>query len=256
MTPNRVTVAFEKYARQIPQYKHSALRSYMQRMPDEYMDEFMFVPLKRKWLSILFSLLLGGIGVDRFYVGDVGLGVFKLIFSVVTVLCSSVPILGLILNIIRAIWSIADIFLCYKKVKELNYDTLSSFIGTHLQPTVKRTTPPVKKEEPSQEASVQVVQNTLVQTEQVTVQQPQEKPVGQEVCSQAVQSSPVQSQQATVQHPQDKPVVESEVQIDVIYHCKNCGQSMRIKKKAARYRCPKCQNIFSFGDVINSEGNT
>lgn len=54
-------------------------------------------------VSIILSVLVGGLGVDRFYIGDVGLGVAKLITGG-----------GL------GVWWLVDLFLIQKKTKDNN----------------------------------------------------------------------------------------------------------------------------------------
>lgn len=59
--------------------------------------------LKSPILGLVLGLFLGGLGIDRFYKGDIGLGIIKLI----TLGC-----LG--------IWAIIDLFLVYKGIKKDN----------------------------------------------------------------------------------------------------------------------------------------
>ena len=54
-------------------------------------------------VSIILSVLVGGLGVDRFYIGDVGLGVAKLLTGG-----------GL------GVWWLVDLFLIQKKTKNNN----------------------------------------------------------------------------------------------------------------------------------------
>lgn len=67
-------------------------------------------------LTLIFSLLLGCFGVDRFYLGQTGLGILKLILSLMA---------------IGWIWVVIDLFLSHQKAKELNFEqvmtTLSDF---------------------------------------------------------------------------------------------------------------------------------
>jgi TM2 domain-containing membrane protein YozV len=58
------------------------------------------------------SVFLGGLGVDRFVIGDVGLGVAKLLLGWITF----------------GIWPLIDIFFCYKKAKEKNFNKLMSIL--------------------------------------------------------------------------------------------------------------------------------
>lgn len=55
------------------------------------------------------GLLLGSFGVDRFYKGDIGLGIAKLLLSLI---------------IIGFIWVIVDLFIVWKGIKK---DNLKSY---------------------------------------------------------------------------------------------------------------------------------
>lgn len=59
--------------------------------------------LKSPIMGLILGLFLGGLGVDRFYKGDIGLGILKLIT------------LGGFM-----IWSIIDLFLVFKGIKKDN----------------------------------------------------------------------------------------------------------------------------------------
>ena len=73
-------------------------------------------PVKNPMTVLLFSIFLGGLGVDRFYIGDTGLGVAKLLLGAMTF----------------GIWPLADIFLCYKKAKENNFKLLMNALHAPL----------------------------------------------------------------------------------------------------------------------------
>ncbi|HEM3703207.1 TPA: TM2 domain-containing protein [Streptococcus suis] len=62
------------------------------------------VDLKDTQIVLICSLLFGGLGIDRFIIGDVGLGILKLITAG-----------GL------GIWTIIDCFLTYKKARRINF---------------------------------------------------------------------------------------------------------------------------------------
>lgn len=55
-------------------------------------------------ISLLLSIFLGSLGIDRLYVGDIGLGIIKLIT------CGGC-----------GIWTIVDWFLIMNRTKEINY---------------------------------------------------------------------------------------------------------------------------------------
>ena len=58
-------------------------------------------------ISLIISLLGGGLGIDRFYIGDTGLGIAKLLT------CGGL-----------GIWSIIDWFLIMGAVREKNFQKL------------------------------------------------------------------------------------------------------------------------------------
>lgn len=131
MTNERVMVAMEKFGKQIPDFGQVELKKRLSEAEDECMDELMFMPMKGKVKTLMFSIFLGGIAVDRFYVGDTGVAVFKLIFGILSTILSFVPVLGIILSLARGIWSFVDIFVCYKKAKSINFNNLIMFLNRH-----------------------------------------------------------------------------------------------------------------------------
>ena len=82
----------------------------------EAMDESKFslistVELKDPTTILLISIFLGGLGIDRFMIGDTGMGVLKLLTGG---LCG--------------ILTIIDWFTISKKVKELNFNNVMALI--------------------------------------------------------------------------------------------------------------------------------
>ena len=63
--------------------------------------------MKDPTLALILSVLVGGYGVDRIYLGDVGLGILKLLT------CGGL-----------GIWWIIDLFYITDLTKEKNYETL------------------------------------------------------------------------------------------------------------------------------------
>ncbi|MBY5004823.1 TM2 domain-containing protein [Streptococcus suis] len=69
--------------------------------------------LKNPTTALIFSILLGGLGADRFYIGQVGLGVAKLLLSWLTF----------------GIWTLVDWFLIMNATKKANLETLNTAIA-------------------------------------------------------------------------------------------------------------------------------
>ena len=66
---------------------------------------------KNPTVGFLFAFFLGGFGADRFWLGDTGLGIAKLLT------CGGC-----------GIWTIVDYFLIMKRTKEKNFEKLMSLI--------------------------------------------------------------------------------------------------------------------------------
>lgn len=66
---------------------------------------------KDPFTALILSLLVGSLGIDRFYIGDTGLGIAKLLT------CGGC-----------GIWTIVDYFLIMKRTKEKNFEKLMSRI--------------------------------------------------------------------------------------------------------------------------------
>ena len=95
---------------------------YIETLTADQYQRLMQMPVKKKVTTILLAIFLGGIGIDRFYVGDVKLGVLKIVGSVVASLLILVPILGTIASIANGIWKFVDIFISHKKIYDKNYE--------------------------------------------------------------------------------------------------------------------------------------
>ncbi|MDE6585716.1 MAG: TM2 domain-containing protein [Clostridia bacterium] len=118
----------EKYKNELtPTSFHYFKEALNEARPQVY-KELLDMPLKKKTTTILLSVFLGNIGVDRFYVGDNKLGALKIMGTVVAMLCNFVPVLGIIAAIANAVWKIADIFISHKKAKDRNYENAMAII--------------------------------------------------------------------------------------------------------------------------------
>jgi TM2 domain-containing membrane protein YozV len=69
------------------------------------------IQFKDPIISLVLSLLVGGLGIDRFYIGDTGLGIGKL------VTCGGL-----------GIWTIIDLFLIMQATREKNLSRLMTLL--------------------------------------------------------------------------------------------------------------------------------
>lgn len=102
---------------------------YIETLTADQYQRLMQMPIKKKVTTILLAIFLGGIGIDRFYVGDVKLGVLKIVGSIVASLLILVPILGTIASIANGIWKFVDIFISHKKIYDKNYENAMGILG-------------------------------------------------------------------------------------------------------------------------------
>ena len=114
MESTKVNLILTNYRDKIPAEQILNFKIILEKAPDSKYDELIMIPTKSVTTTLLLSIFLGGIGVDRFYIGDVGLGVAKLFLGTLTL----------------GIWPIVDIFMCYKKVKEKNLQNLLTILET------------------------------------------------------------------------------------------------------------------------------
>lgn len=80
------------------------------------MDEMKMVmvqsaPIKNPQTSLIVSILAGGLGIDRFMIGDVGLGIGKLLT------CGGF-----------GVWTIVDWFMIQNATKDKNYTNIQQFL--------------------------------------------------------------------------------------------------------------------------------
>lgn len=134
MTPNKVTLLIEKFGKNLSQEDMRKFTNTFKSLDDSHFESIVYTPLKSKLKTILFAVLLGGIGADRFYIGDKGLGILKLIINVGATLLrminvSALAVVSTIISIAGSIYLIADMFISYKKCLKLNCETLNSAIN-------------------------------------------------------------------------------------------------------------------------------
>ncbi len=108
MEQTKVAALLAHYKEYIPEDQILLFKNALSNAKDEAYDTLMAVPMKSSTKTLLLSLFLGGLGVDRFYVGDSGLGVAKLLLGWITL----------------GIWPLIDIFLCHKQAKKKNLQKL------------------------------------------------------------------------------------------------------------------------------------
>lgn len=106
MQTSQVEQLIALYGSKVPMYNIPELRKKLAGM-DYTSASIYMAQLKDPTIAIILSILVGMLGIDRFYIGDVGLGVLKLIT------CGGL-----------GIWWIIDLFLIMNTTKERNMEKL------------------------------------------------------------------------------------------------------------------------------------
>lgn len=81
-------------------------------MSKEQADILESIEFKNPTTALIISVLIGSFGIDRFYVGDTGLGVAKLLT------CGGL-----------GVWTIVDWFMIMNRARQINYEKLLAAIA-------------------------------------------------------------------------------------------------------------------------------
>jgi TM2 domain-containing membrane protein YozV len=92
-------------------YQVAQMRDRLLKVDDSKWALLQTIQFKDPTLSLVISLLGGGLGIDRFFIGDTGLGVAKLLT------CGGL-----------GIWAIIDWFLIMGATREKNMEMLQQFL--------------------------------------------------------------------------------------------------------------------------------
>lgn len=127
----RVMVFLRDY---IPNDKKLEMQGILQGATDCVETLIAGMNFKSSTIALVLSIFLGQIVVDRFYVGDVGLGLLKLFAPILLIILYLIDIFGIFGTLGLAafeIWCFADIFLCYKRAKKKNYKDIKDALGIY-----------------------------------------------------------------------------------------------------------------------------
>lgn len=105
---NMLLMTFGKY---FPEESMMMIRERFESMDESKTSILYTLSLKDPMTALILSIVAGGLGIDRFYIGDTGLGIAKLLT------CGGC-----------GIWTLVDYFLIMKRTKEKNFEKFLSFM--------------------------------------------------------------------------------------------------------------------------------
>ncbi len=95
----------------LPEEKVLFIREQLLAMDDSKWSALSTIQFKNPTTTLLLSIFLGGYGIDRFYIGNTGLGIVKLIT------CGGF-----------GVWWLIDLFLISNATKEQNFNKLQVYL--------------------------------------------------------------------------------------------------------------------------------
>ena len=99
------------YGKYFPEERFADVKTILENMSEDKQATLAMAEFRDPTISLIISLLGGGLGIDRFYIGDTGLGIAKLLT------CGGL-----------GIWSIIDWFLIMSAVREKNFQKLLALV--------------------------------------------------------------------------------------------------------------------------------
>lgn len=111
MEQQKVDMFIASNGSNFPGEKLPFIREKLISMDDSRWGTLATIQFKNPLTSLLLSIFVGEFGIDRFYMGDTGLGVAKLLT------CGGL-----------GVWWLVDLFLVYGTTKEKNNNRLQAFL--------------------------------------------------------------------------------------------------------------------------------
>ena len=108
MEDSKVNAYMLSLSKYIPSNKRLLLKNSLNKAGPSAEDNLLQIKLYNPMTVLLMSIFFGCFGVDRFMIGDIGIGIFKLFFGWLTYF----------------IWPLVDIFICYNKAKDKNLQSI------------------------------------------------------------------------------------------------------------------------------------
>lgn len=101
----------------IPAESVLILQDQLKNIPEDRTAPLMGIQLKSPLIGLILGIFLGVFGIDRFYKGNIGLGIAKLVLTL--------TYFGIVISFF---WSLVDLFLVWKGIKKDNLQKIQSIL--------------------------------------------------------------------------------------------------------------------------------
>ena len=118
-----------KVRKHIPKEAYRELCIKLDDASEEKRNKVKELKLKSIYVTLFLSLLLGIFGVDRFYAGDIRLGIGKLVLGVVGYLFGGFGTIGFAIQLLSYVWWIEDIFFSYRLSRKRNAERIYAILN-------------------------------------------------------------------------------------------------------------------------------
>ena len=112
----------------IPSTSLPLVKEKLEKASEDQISSLAVLPLKSHIIGLVLGWSLGICGADRFYKGDIVLGIAKLALFLVGCITIAIGIGGLLI-FAALIWSFVDLFLVWKGIKQDNLDKILSVLS-------------------------------------------------------------------------------------------------------------------------------
>ena len=112
MDAQKVHMFIMMHSKELPSAKLPYIRQQLMMVDESKWGLISTIQFKDPTISIILSLCLGWLGIDRFYIGDIGLGIGKLLTSGGC-----------------GVWALVDWFLIMDATREKNFQQLIMWAG-------------------------------------------------------------------------------------------------------------------------------
>lgn len=118
-----------KIRKHIPKEAYRELCIKLDDASEEKRNKVKELKLKSIYVTLILSLFLGIFGVDRFYAGDIKLGIGKLALGVVGYLFGGFGTIGFAIQLLSYVWWIEDIFFSYRLSRKRNAERIYAILN-------------------------------------------------------------------------------------------------------------------------------